>query len=171
MKSEDLLKRATHDLHHVEKKVSHAMIVTSHKEAADSLKGADQQLIRAQTLMDDASKMLSVADKVIKGHNRLVRCAVRGSVKQQVKQFDKRTMKLTITKQFDKRTTKLAMKHLLERLTLEESADKLQTKLKGKLKKNADTILAGKISILVQRVRVQKKEDFIRDESHRSNLM
>jgi hypothetical protein len=77
-------------------------------------------------------------------------------------------MKLTITKQFDKRTTKLAMK---QRLTLEESADKLQTKLKGKLKKNADTILAGKISILVQRVRVQKKEDFIRDESHRSNLM
>ncbi len=76
MKAEDLLKRVTHDLR-VEKKVSHSMIATSQQEAADSLKIADQQLIRAQTLMDDAAKKLSFANVVIEDHKRLVRYAVR----------------------------------------------------------------------------------------------
>jgi hypothetical protein len=124
MKVEDLLKWATHDLH-VEKKVSRTMIATSQQEAADSLKIAAQQLIRAQTVMDDAAKKVSVVDDVIGNHNRLVRCAIRGSVKQQVNQLEQCSTKLTVehdkhtsklTKQFDQHTLKLTVeqgKHTL----------------------------------------------------------
>ena len=93
------------------------MIATSQKEAADSVKVADQQLIQLQTLMDKAIKKLSAANEVIEGHDRLVRCAVREAVQQEAakvkdpmnEHFDKHTTLLTT--KHDKRTTRLRTKH------------------------------------------------------------
>ncbi len=187
VKAEASLKRATRDLQ-LEKKVSCTMIATSQKEAADSLKVADQQLIQVQTLMDKAIMKLSAANEVIEGHDRLVRCAVREAVQQEVtkvkdcmnEQFDKHST-LLMTKhdnrtamlwtKHDKHTTKLTAKHLKDIIRLEESANKVQTKLQEKLKNNVDKILAGKIAVLAQKMRAQKKEDLILEQHHQSNIM
>ncbi len=187
VKAEDSLTRAAQDLH-LEKKFSCTMIATLQKEVADSLKVADQQLIQEQTFMDRAIKKLSAANEVIEVHDRLVRYAIREAVQQEVmkmkdrmnEQFDKHTTLLRkkhdrhttiLWTKHDKHTTKLTAKHLKDIICLEESATKVQPKLQEKLKNNVDKILAGKIAVLAQKVRAQKKEDLILEQHHQSNIM
>ena len=43
--------------------------------------------------------------------------------------------------------------------------------LKGMLKKSLDTISAGKITILAHKVIVQKKNNLIMEERHRSHMI